>query len=105
MTMLLQFSQEHQIQYQHPQQHRPNRPSYIIRIQAGRGLLSTSGNNLLRGQPKLLSSKEAEEVSKEIEASRGQAITFGGYVSKEEDVESMIKAVSIILLILIERFS
>ncbi|KAK9150867.1 hypothetical protein Syun_009176 [Stephania yunnanensis] len=29
-----------------------------------------------------------------IEASSGQAITFGGDVSKEEDVESMIKVVS-----------
>ncbi|XP_066321706.1 3-oxoacyl-[acyl-carrier-protein] reductase 4-like [Miscanthus floridulus] len=37
------------------------------------------------------SSKEAEEVSEEIEASGGQAITFGGDVSKEADVESMIK--------------
>ncbi|KAL6973081.1 3-oxoacyl-[acyl-carrier-protein] reductase, chloroplastic [Sarracenia purpurea var. burkii] len=37
------------------------------------------------------SSKEAEEVSKEIEACGGQALTFGGDVSKEEDVESMIK--------------
>ncbi|RLM78345.1 3-oxoacyl-[acyl-carrier-protein] reductase 4-like [Panicum miliaceum] len=37
------------------------------------------------------SSKEAEEVSKEIEASGGQAIIFGGDVSKEADVESMIK--------------
>ncbi|URE35152.1 KR domain [Musa troglodytarum] len=37
------------------------------------------------------SSKEAEEVSKEIEAYGGQAITFGGDVSKEADVESMIK--------------
>ncbi|ONK61480.1 uncharacterized protein A4U43_C08F30350 [Asparagus officinalis] len=37
------------------------------------------------------SSKEAEEVSKEIEASGGQALTFGGDVSKEADVESMIK--------------
>ncbi|RLM80738.1 3-oxoacyl-[acyl-carrier-protein] reductase 4-like [Panicum miliaceum] len=37
------------------------------------------------------SSKEAEEVSKEIEASGGEAITFGGDVSKEADVESMIK--------------
>ncbi|URD93457.1 KR domain [Musa troglodytarum] len=37
------------------------------------------------------SSKEAEEVSKEIEAFGGQAITFGGDVSKEADVESMIK--------------
>ncbi|XP_073007275.1 3-oxoacyl-[acyl-carrier-protein] reductase 4-like [Typha latifolia] len=37
------------------------------------------------------SAKEAEEVSKEIEASGGQAITFGGDVSKESDVESMVK--------------
>ncbi|KAM2334142.1 hypothetical protein ACFXTH_011728 [Malus domestica] len=37
------------------------------------------------------SSKEAEEVSKEIEAFGGQAITFGGDVSKEEDVEAMLK--------------
>ncbi|KAA8540710.1 hypothetical protein F0562_024371 [Nyssa sinensis] len=37
------------------------------------------------------SSKEAEEVSKEIEACGGQAFTFGGDVSKEDDVESMIK--------------
>ncbi|KAI7997257.1 hypothetical protein LOK49_LG10G00207 [Camellia lanceoleosa] len=36
------------------------------------------------------SSKEAEEVCKEIERC-GQAITFGGDVSKEADVESMIK--------------
>lgn len=38
------------------------------------------------------SSKDAEEVAKQIEASGGQALTFGGDVSKEEDVESMIKA-------------
>lgn len=37
------------------------------------------------------SSKEAEEVSKEIEALGGQALTFGGDVSNEADVESMIK--------------
>ncbi|PON85313.1 3-oxoacyl-(acyl-carrier-protein) reductase [Trema orientale] len=37
------------------------------------------------------SSKEAEEVSKEIQAHGGQALTFGGDVSKEEDVELMIK--------------
>uniref|UniRef100_A0A803P8E9 3-oxoacyl-[acyl-carrier-protein] reductase n=1 Tax=Cannabis sativa TaxID=3483 RepID=A0A803P8E9_CANSA len=37
------------------------------------------------------SSKEAEEVSKEIEEHGGQALTFGGDVSKEEDVELMIK--------------
>ncbi|KAG9138133.1 hypothetical protein Leryth_001374 [Lithospermum erythrorhizon] len=39
------------------------------------------------------SSKEAEEVSKEIEASGGEALTFGADVSKEEDVDSMIKTV------------
>ncbi|XVF43775.1 hypothetical protein PTKIN_Ptkin02bG0067400 [Pterospermum kingtungense] len=37
------------------------------------------------------SSKEAEEVSKEIESHGGQAVTFGGDVSKEADVEAMIK--------------
>ncbi|EXB94968.1 3-oxoacyl-[acyl-carrier-protein] reductase [Morus notabilis] len=37
------------------------------------------------------SSKEAEEVAKEIEEFGGQALTFGGDVSKEADVESMIK--------------
>ncbi|KAK8691556.1 hypothetical protein V6N13_075062 [Hibiscus sabdariffa] len=37
------------------------------------------------------SSKEAEEVSKEIESYGGQAVTFGGDVSKEADVEAMIK--------------
>lgn len=38
------------------------------------------------------SSEEANEVSKEIKEYGGQAITFGGDVSKEEDVESMMKA-------------
>ncbi|XP_071928489.1 3-oxoacyl-[acyl-carrier-protein] reductase 4-like isoform X1 [Coffea arabica] len=37
------------------------------------------------------SSKEAEDVCKEIETCGGQALTFGGDVSKEADVESMIK--------------
>uniref|UniRef100_A0A822YU76 3-oxoacyl-[acyl-carrier-protein] reductase n=1 Tax=Nelumbo nucifera TaxID=4432 RepID=A0A822YU76_NELNU len=37
------------------------------------------------------SAKDAEEVSKEIEASGGQALVFGADVSKEEEVESMIK--------------
>ncbi|KAG5604979.1 hypothetical protein H5410_026471 [Solanum commersonii] len=37
------------------------------------------------------SSKEAEEVCKEIEACGGQALSFGGDVSKEQDVEAMIK--------------
>jgi len=38
------------------------------------------------------SSKEAEKVAQEIEASGGQALTFGGDVSQEADVEAMIKA-------------
>nr|CAB3486772.1 unnamed protein product [Digitaria exilis] len=42
------------------------------------------------------SSKEAEDVSKQIEASGGEAITFGGDVSKEADVEAMMKAGRII---------
>ncbi|KAL1565260.1 3-oxoacyl-[acyl-carrier-protein] reductase, chloroplastic [Salvia divinorum] len=37
------------------------------------------------------SSSEAEQVCKEIEALGGQALTFGGDVSKEADVDSMIK--------------
>ncbi|WCJ38761.1 3-oxoacyl-[acyl-carrier-protein] reductase FabG [Euphorbia peplus] len=37
------------------------------------------------------SSKQAEEVSKEIEASGGQALTFGGDVSQEDDVAAMMK--------------
>ncbi|KAI9125847.1 hypothetical protein K1719_003265 [Acacia pycnantha] len=37
------------------------------------------------------SSKEAEEVSKQIEEDGGQALTFGGDVSNEADVEAMIK--------------
>ncbi|XP_018487775.1 3-oxoacyl-[acyl-carrier-protein] reductase 5, chloroplastic-like [Raphanus sativus] len=39
------------------------------------------------------SAKEAEEVSKQIEAYGGQVITFGGDVSKEADVEAMMKIV------------
>ena len=34
----------------------------------------------------------------QIEASGGEAITFGGDVSKEADVESMMKAVSVFCL-------
>ncbi|XP_045814458.1 3-oxoacyl-[acyl-carrier-protein] reductase 4 [Trifolium pratense] len=37
------------------------------------------------------SSKEAEEVSKEIEALGGQALTFGGDVSQQDQVNSMFK--------------
>ncbi|KAK9926697.1 hypothetical protein M0R45_023911 [Rubus argutus] len=39
------------------------------------------------------SSKEAEQVCMEIEESGGQALTFGGDVSKEEDVAAMINTV------------
>jgi hypothetical protein len=34
----------------------------------------------------------------QIEASGGQAITFGGDVSKEDDVDAMMKAVSAVCL-------
>ncbi|WZZ04066.1 hypothetical protein YC2023_089987 [Brassica napus] len=37
------------------------------------------------------SAKEAEEVSKQIEEYGGEAITFGGDVSKEADVDAMMK--------------
>ncbi|WZZ10544.1 hypothetical protein YC2023_096465 [Brassica napus] len=37
------------------------------------------------------SAQEAEDVSKQIEAFGGQAITFGGDVSKEADVDAMMK--------------
>jgi hypothetical protein len=37
----------------------------------------------------------------QIEACGGQALTFGGDVSKEEDVESMIKTVSKCYLLLL----
>lgn len=36
----------------------------------------------------------AYTIMLQIEASGGQALTFGGDVSKEADVESMIKTVS-----------
>ncbi|KAI4383597.1 hypothetical protein MLD38_009413 [Melastoma candidum] len=38
------------------------------------------------------SSKEAEEVCAEIEAHGGKALAFGGDVSKQEDVDAMMKA-------------
>ncbi|KAI4385151.1 hypothetical protein MLD38_003209 [Melastoma candidum] len=38
------------------------------------------------------SSKEAEEVCTEIEAHGGKALAFGGDVSKQEDVDAMMKA-------------
>ncbi|KDP30958.1 hypothetical protein JCGZ_11334 [Jatropha curcas] len=41
----------------------------------------------------LRSSKEAEEVSKEIKTSGREALTFRGNVSNQEDVESMVKSV------------
>ncbi|PHT87932.1 3-oxoacyl-[acyl-carrier-protein] reductase, chloroplastic [Capsicum annuum] len=43
------------------------------------------------------SSKEAEEVSKEIESCGGQAMTFGGDVSKEEDVVDRWGTVDILI--------
>ncbi|KAG5617907.1 hypothetical protein H5410_017731 [Solanum commersonii] len=53
--------------------------------------LGKAGCKVLVNYPR--SSKEAEKVSKEIESCGGQAMTFGGDVSKEEDVESMMKTV------------
>ncbi|KAK4568931.1 hypothetical protein RGQ29_004376 [Quercus rubra] len=69
-----------------------------LRLLLSPELLEVSARPLLCLLEKLLvlvnysrSSKEAEEVSKEIVACGGQALTFGADVSKEEDVESMIK--------------
>jgi hypothetical protein len=39
----------------------------------------------------------------QIEASGGEAITFGGDVSKEADVESMMKAVSVVCVLCIQK--
>ncbi|KAL1550428.1 3-oxoacyl-[acyl-carrier-protein] reductase, chloroplastic [Salvia divinorum] len=51
--------------------------------------LGKSGCKILVNYARSLS--DAEEVCKEIEASGGQALTFGGDVSKEAYVDSMIK--------------
>ncbi|XP_031476125.1 3-oxoacyl-[acyl-carrier-protein] reductase 4 [Nymphaea colorata] len=63
---------------------------------ASRGIGKATALALGRAGCKVLvnyarSSKEAEEVSREIVECGGQALTFGGDVSKEEDVEAMIK--------------
>ncbi|XP_042410009.1 3-oxoacyl-[acyl-carrier-protein] reductase, chloroplastic-like [Zingiber officinale] len=43
-------------------------------------------------------------LARMIEASGGQALTYGGDVSKEEDVESMVKTLSgIILMFILSR--
>ncbi|KAB1217312.1 3-oxoacyl-[acyl-carrier-protein] reductase, chloroplastic [Morella rubra] len=70
----------------------------VVVTGASRGLGKAIALTLGRAGCKVLvnyarSSKEAEEVSKEIEACGGQALTFGGDVSKEDDVELMIKTV------------
>ncbi|CAI0426117.1 unnamed protein product [Linum tenue] len=68
----------------------------VIVTGASRGIGKSIALSLGKAGCKVLvnyarSSKEAEEVSKEIEAYGGQAVTFGGDVSKEEDVEAMMK--------------
>ncbi|KAF8399898.1 hypothetical protein HHK36_015768 [Tetracentron sinense] len=68
----------------------------VIVTGASRGIGRAIASTLGKAGCKVLvnyarSSKEAEEVSKEIEACGGQALTFGGDVSKQADVESMIK--------------
>ncbi|KAK3014212.1 hypothetical protein RJ639_008957 [Escallonia herrerae] len=68
----------------------------VVVTGASRGIGKAIAITLGRAGCKVLvnyarSSKEAEEVSKEIEVSGGQALTFGGDVSKEADVEAMIK--------------
>ncbi|KAF4353829.1 hypothetical protein F8388_009988 [Cannabis sativa] len=70
----------------------------VVVTGASRGIGRTIALTLGKSGCKVLvnyarSSKEAEEVSKEIEAHGGEALTFGGDVSKEEDVELMIKTV------------
>ncbi|GLT72319.1 hypothetical protein SLA2020_442660 [Shorea laevis] len=70
----------------------------VVVTGASRGIGKAIALTLGRAGCKVLvnyarSSKEAEEVSKEIEACGGQALTFGGDISKQEDVESMIKTV------------
>ncbi|KAL9225576.1 hypothetical protein vseg_001481 [Gypsophila vaccaria] len=69
----------------------------VVVTGASRGIGKATALALGRAGCKVLvnyarSSKEAEEVAKEIEACGGKALTFGGDVSQEADVESMIKA-------------
>lgn len=71
-------------------------PPVVVITGASRGIGKAMALTLGKAGCKVLvnyarSSKEAEEVSKEIEALGGQAITFGGDVSKEADVDAMIK--------------
>ncbi|OAY34372.1 3-oxoacyl-[acyl-carrier-protein] reductase 4 [Manihot esculenta] len=68
----------------------------VVVTGASRGIGKAIALSLGRAGCKVLvnyarSSKEADEVSKEIETYGGQALTFGGDVSKEDDVESMMK--------------
>ncbi|KAI3996753.1 hypothetical protein MKX01_041053 [Papaver californicum] len=68
----------------------------VIVIGASRGIWKAIVLPLGKAGCKVLvnyagSSKEVEEVSKEIEDCGGQALIFGGDVSKEEDVNAMIK--------------
>ncbi|CAI0425708.1 unnamed protein product, partial [Linum tenue] len=68
----------------------------VIVTGASRGIGKSIALSLGKAGCKVLvnyarSSKEAEEVCKEIEAYGGQAVTFGGDVSKEEDVAAMMK--------------
>ncbi|ONK78475.1 uncharacterized protein A4U43_C02F19160 [Asparagus officinalis] len=68
----------------------------VIITGASRGIGKAIGLAMGKAGCKVLvnyarSSKEAEEVAEDIEASGGQALTFGGDVSKEDDVESMFK--------------
>ncbi|OIW21975.1 hypothetical protein TanjilG_18304, partial [Lupinus angustifolius] len=68
----------------------------VVVTGASRGIGRAIALSLGKARCKVLvnyarSSKEAEEVSKEIEAFGGQALTFRGDVSNEADVDSMIK--------------
>ncbi|CAL0306382.1 unnamed protein product [Lupinus luteus] len=68
----------------------------VVVTGASRGIGRAIALSLGKARCKVLvnyarSSKDAEEVSKEIEAFGGQALTFRGDVSNEADVDSMIK--------------
>ncbi|XP_071702477.1 3-oxoacyl-[acyl-carrier-protein] reductase 4-like [Rutidosis leptorrhynchoides] len=71
-------------------------PPVVIVTGASRGIGKAIALTMGKAGCKVLvnyarSSKEAEEVCKQVEAMGGQAIAFGGDVSKEEDVASMMK--------------
>ncbi|PIA42461.1 hypothetical protein AQUCO_02000124v1 [Aquilegia coerulea] len=75
---------------------KPPESSVVVVTGASRGIGKAIALAMGKAGCKVLvnyvrSSKQAEEVSKEIEAYGGQALTFGGDVSKEEDVEDMFK--------------